>query len=179
MSWIDSIHGRNLRSLFSDRYDEENQTVAEDLSAIVRALRAHVRRVDERLQWAVSGDQLFHILMDHVASRLEKPSGHLLGPRRKASVPASWTDDDEVLWQEWLESAVFSPDQLDYQVMGGKDFLGWEHALGNWRNEVYAYLPYLVCRSRELLREIDPRPIQYEDMPPAVDEETGEGRRRR
>ena len=183
-SWMDSVHGRNLRSLCADRYgddDETDRSVAEDLSAIVRALRAHVRRVDGRLQWAVSGDQLFHILMDHVAVRLEKPvgSGHLVGPRRKAPVPAGWTEEDEMLWQEWLGSVVFSPDQLDLQVMGGKDLVAWEYATGDWRREMYAYLPYLVCRSREILREIDPRPIQYEEMLPAVDEETGEGRRRR
>lgn len=174
--WIDGERGRALRSLYEPTDDEE--MVADDLSVITRRLQGLLRRWEDGLSWSLTGDQMFHLLMDHVVARMRSSRGALLGPRRKAGTPAGWSQEDERVWQEWLGSEVLSPERLDRLVFGEEPRC-WELRLGcDWRREVSAYLPYLVTRSREILREIDPRPIVQEEDFGGVGNPDEEGRRR-
>ena len=172
--WIDGERGRSLRSLYEPTDDEE--IVAADLSVMTGRLWALLERRKDGLMWSLSGDQLFQLLMDHIVARKNRSRCHLIGPRRKAGTSAEWSPEDERVWQEWLGSEVLSPERLERLVFGAEPRC-WELRLGcNWRREVAAYLPYLVTRSREILREIDPRPIDYEEEMSGVEED---GRRRR
>lgn len=172
--WIDGTRGRNLRSLFVPSIDEE--IVAADLSVITERLWGMMKSQKDGLRWALSEQQLFHVLIDHVVARMKSHRGLIIGPRQKAVTPAGWSSEDENVWQEWLTEEVLSPERLDHLVFG-EELRCWELRLGgDWRQEVIAYLPYLVCRSWEILREIDPRPINPEIESYGHEEEGGRRR---
>jgi hypothetical protein len=176
--WIDGTRGRLLRSFYEPTEDEE--IIAADLSLMTRRLQGVLRKIDDRLSWVLTGDQLFHVLMDHVVTRIRFPGATTLaGPARKAPTPVGWSEEDEQIWQEWLGAEVLSPERLERCVFGEEPRV-WELRLGFgnlWRREVTAYLSYLVHRSREILREIDPRPIVPEEEGGLPTDEEG-GRRR-
>lgn len=154
-SWMDGTRGRAVRSLREET--ESGEVIAEDLLAIARETRNYIQRLG--LTLCVSESQLFQILADHVIARQRWGCYTLLrGPAKKAGKPSGWSEDDERVWMEWLEMGPLRPKRV-LDVVFAEETADWETLLGDWRREFCTYLPYLVVRSREILRENDGRPI--------------------
>lgn len=154
-SWVDGERGRALRSLRKET--GMGEVIAEDLLAITKQTRSYIHRTG--LTLCVSESQLFQILVDHIIARQRGGCySTLKGPAKKAGKSIGWTDDDERVWIEWLETDPMRPERVLDEVFSGET-AGWESGLGNWRREFCAYLPYLIVRSHEILRDNDCRPI--------------------
>jgi len=155
--WVDGERGRYLRSLWIPTEYEE--VIATDLMRITAGIQARLARWGLRL--AVTGDALFQALVDFVQLQIESPYRSVRGPRRKVVRPSGWTEDDDRIWIEWLETSVLAPDA--WTRICGEEMSIWEESIPQWRREWLSYLPYFVARSRDILQEIDPRPWVEEE----------------
>ena len=163
-SWVDGERGRTLRRLWEQ--NDYGETIAADLMAIVSTTNTFLRGRD--LQLAGGPSVLFHALVDFVIARLEDPYGALEWSGNRNKKPKGWSDEDERIWMEWLDSLVLTPENWKRYVMepvfGRRDRRIWEESAGRWRDEWRTYCLYFVARSRDILQEIDPRPWGEEDM---------------
>jgi hypothetical protein len=172
LDWVDGERGRALRRLWDPT--DYGETIAADLMAVVSATHAFMR--GRGLQMTGGGNALFQALVDFIIARLEAPYAVLSWSGRGAK-PRGWTDDDERIWIEWLDTTVLTPENWQRHVMepvfGRRECRIWEEPVNRWRDEWRSYSVYFVTRSRDILQEIDPRPWEESDggSAPVVGEE--------
>ena len=172
LDWVDGERGRALRRLWDPT--DYGETIAADLMAVVSATHAFMR--GRGLQMTGGGNALFQALVDFIIARLEAPYAVLSWSGRGAK-PRGWTDDDERIWIEWLDTTVLTPENWQRHVMepvfGRRGCRIWEEPVNRWRDEWRSYSVYFVTRSRDILQEIDPRPWEESDggSAPVVGEE--------
>ena len=158
--WVDGVRGRTLRWMTSEE-------ISVDLANLTARVEAMCKK--RGLDLVVPSDRLYSRVMDLVAARIERPQGVLLRPAtRSGPRPSGWGEEEAQIWSEWLEAAL--PHMTwEQEVFDGLDDveMEWGVDAGRWREELVSLLPYWIVRSRDLLMDIDPRPIGV-----AMEEET-------
>lgn len=165
-AWVDGEQGRTLRRLWDP--NDYGETIAADLMVVVSTIQTFLQ--GQGLQVAGGANALFHGLIDFIIARLENPYATLTwrgGEGRHHLKPRGWTEEDERIWMEWLDTEVLTPENWQRHVMelvfGRRGGRVWEESAGHWRDEWRMYSAYFVIRNRDILQAIDPRSWEETD----------------
>jgi hypothetical protein len=151
--WLEGVRGATLRALWSEG-------VSNDIGAVTDAIRDMCKR--RGLELDPTPNQLFSRILDYIAAHMEaRDTQEVIYRGSRSTGPAGWTAEDERIWMEWLTESL-SPEAWEKEVLQPVfecDVLWWECRAPRWRMELLVYVRGWVRRSRDLLAEIDPRPI--------------------
>lgn len=139
-----------------NKYDE---CAWNDLAYLAELVNAWIRRTGATPE--LSDERLTRQLVSYVGMRQRHRWHEISVPQHVSREPATWTEDDEHIWQDWLSDTI----TLDgwralVRRVFGTDERYWEASIDGWREEIFAFVPYWVQRSAQLVAAYDPRPTE-------------------
>jgi hypothetical protein len=146
-------------------YGYDTWSARVDAGLVAAAIQEWVAKVGG-CSLCVSERQLAGQLLEYIAHRQTTRAIDLSGPQHNQRIPAGWSQEDEVVWTDWIAHR-FTMEDWETHVIApifGTDVRSWEAGCEEWRWEVFAFLPTWIQRSAAHLALIDPRP--YPDPDP-------------
>jgi len=142
-----------------NKYDE---CAWDDLAYLAELLNERIRHAGAMPE--LSDERLTRQLVAYVGMRHRHRWHEISAPQHARSKPVGWKSDDEHIWQDWLTDTITLDDwrSLIGRVFG-TDERFWEVPVAGWREEVYAFLPFWVQRSAQLVAGYDPRSKDVDD----------------
>lgn len=152
---------------------------------IVRWIRAEGAEPELKTVTKLAAQIVVFVQLRHRARFLD-----ISNPTHHRIVPEEWTAHEEAVWRDWIQRRFTLEDwrtAVLYPVFG-TGARQWEDRIPGWRDELFLLLPWWIRRSRWIVEENDPTPLEEpveEDLfrtskiDPYLLEHGGGGRRRR
>jgi hypothetical protein len=139
-------------------YNKYDEVAARDIQGVAEAIEQFVQRRGASLDMKVV--KLTRAIIHYCILRQNSLAHEISDPQRKIVKPRGWTARHERLWQEWVQF-TFDLDEWDREVIQpifGSDERYWECCMGDWRNEIFSFLPFWIQRSIAIVEDYDPCP---------------------
>lgn len=140
-------------------YRLDDWSAAEDAAGLAQMIHRLLGRFG--LHLCMTEERLARQILQYIWMRMAYPAHEISVPQHERGVPDGWTRENEEIWLDWISMKIdldqWKPEVL--QPVFGSDERTWEAFCPGWRDELFAFLPYWIARSKEKLEKIDPTPL--------------------
>lgn len=128
-------------------------SASDDLDELSTQINRYIRH--KQGHPAFTDGELRDQLLRYLQAKRRQPHA-VLRPNMTQEKPKDWTKEAEEIWGDWVANTFVSWEwnEAIFAPIFGTDVRTWE--IGDWRSELWHFLPYWVARSWDVVDAHDP-----------------------